>query len=129
MDHKNIKGFLEIGEGVTIQGNITQSESVSVHGNVTGELRAGNLVVGQTGVIHGKIFASSADIRGVAKDSVNVTGLLILRASARVEGHIEYQQIEIEEGATVDATLKHQPAAVHLVAVKDPVENNKEKVA
>jgi cytoskeletal protein CcmA (bactofilin family) len=129
MDNENLQGILEIGEGVTIQGNIALSESVSVHGNLTGEIRTGSLIVGETGVITGKVFASSADIRGVAKDEINVTGLLILRATSRVEGHIQYQQLEIEEGAIVDATLKYQQAVVHLVAVKDQPETSNEKVA
>lgn len=116
MNEDNKAGFLEIGEGVVIEGNITLSETVYVNGNVKGELRATNVIVGPNGVINGKVFADTADIRGSINHNINVTGLLILRSSARVVGDIEYQMIEIEEGANLDASLKHVGSVAAAVA-------------
>jgi len=107
MNEENKAGFLEIGEGVVIEGNITLPETVYVNGNVNGDLRASNVMVGPNGIINGKVFATTADIRGSINHTINVTGLLILRATAKVIGDIEYQMIEIEEGANVNAALKH----------------------
>jgi cytoskeletal protein CcmA (bactofilin family) len=107
MEESGKSGFLEIGEGVVIEGNITLPETVYVNGSITGELRASKVMVGPSGVINGKVYATTADIQGRINHTINVSGLLILRSSAKILGDIEYQMIEIEEGANVDAMLKH----------------------
>ncbi len=107
MDENSKSGFLEIGDGVVIEGNITLPETVFVNGTVTGDLRAGKVLVGPAGVIRGKVYANTADIQGSIKEFINVADHLVLRSSARLEGHVEYQTIEIEDGAQIDAILKH----------------------
>lgn len=107
MKENSKSGFLEIGDGVVIEGNITLSETVYVNGTVTGDLRAGKVMVGPSGVIVGKVFANTADIEGSINQFINVADHLVLRSTARLEGHVEYQSIEIEDGAQIDAVLKH----------------------
>jgi cytoskeletal protein CcmA (bactofilin family) len=120
MNEDNKAGFLEIGEGVLIEGNISLPETVYVNGNVNGDLRASNVMVGPNGVINGNVFATTADIRGSINHTINITGLLILRSTAKVIGDIEYQMIEIEEGANVNAALKHIGSVAPSVADVQP---------
>lgn len=114
MEENNRPGFLEIGDGVVIEGSITLSETVYVNGTVTGDLRAGKVMVGPSGVIVGKVFANTADIEGRINQFINVADHLVLRSSARLEGHVEYQSIEIEDGAQIDAVLKCINASANL---------------
>jgi cytoskeletal protein CcmA (bactofilin family) len=93
---------LYVGEGVTIKGDITVPDTLVVCGVVEGHVWTGNLIVGETGVIKGRIVvAQNAEISGRVFDKLDVKCLMVLRATGRVDGNISYGMLQIEQGATI----------------------------
>ncbi len=97
---------LYIGEGVVIKGEVAVPDTLVVCGTVEGDVSAGNLIVGETGTLKGKItVAENAEIYGRVSEKLDVKSLLILRAPGRVEGHISYGLLQIEQGASIAGGL------------------------
>ncbi len=86
-----------------IQGNSQAAEILADGARVTGELRSeGSIKVGQSTVILGNIYASSAVIAGAVKGDIDVKGPIILDASAIVMGDIKSKSVQINNGAVVE---------------------------
>lgn len=93
---------LYVGEGVTIKGEITVPDTLVVCGTLEGDVTVGNLVVGETGVIKGRIVvAQNAEISGKVYEKLDVKCLMILRSTSRVDGNVSYGMLQIEQGATI----------------------------
>jgi len=118
IDHTS--GFMIIGQGVVISGNVELPGKLVVHGKIDGLVNAGEVYVGTEGEITGKIYATEADIKGRVGDFISVTDKLILRTGAKITGNIEYKHIEIEQGAVVDAVLSQRADAPKLQRVVYP---------
>jgi len=66
----------------------------------------GNLIVGETGAIKGRItVAENAEISGKVYEKLDVKCLLILRSTGRVDGNISYGLLQIEQGASIAGGL------------------------
>ena len=65
---------LYIGDGVTIKGEVTVPDTLVVCGVVEGDVAVGNLIVGETGAIKGRItVAENAEISGKVFEKLDVT--------------------------------------------------------
>jgi cytoskeletal protein CcmA (bactofilin family) len=93
---------LYIGEGVTVKGEISVPDTLVVCGTIEGDVTVGNLVVGETGVIKGRIVvAQNAEISGKVFEKLDVKCLMILRSTSRVDGNVSYGMLQIEQGASI----------------------------
>jgi cytoskeletal protein CcmA (bactofilin family) len=71
---------LYIGEGVAIKGDLSVPDTLVVCDLLEGDISVGNLVVGATGSIKGRIFAAqNADISGKVFDKLDIKGHLLTR--------------------------------------------------
>jgi cytoskeletal protein CcmA (bactofilin family) len=100
-----------IGEGVVFKGSIDFTDGLRVDGEVIGDLMSVNdtpslLVVGAKGRVSGRIQAEHVIVVGEVVGPVMCTGLLELQPTARVQGDISYQLLEMHPGAVVDGELK-----------------------
>src|SRR5271154_198354 len=97
---------LYIGEGVTIKGEISVLDTLVVCGALEGDVTVGNLVVGETGAIKGRITAAeNAEISGKVFEKLDVKCLLILGSTGRVDGNISYGLLQIKQGASIAGGL------------------------
>ena len=93
---------LVIGEGVTIKGEIGVPDTLIVYGVLEGDASVGTLVVGETGVVRGRIVvAQNADVSGKVFERLDVKCLLTFHASGRVNGNVSYGMLQIEQGACI----------------------------
>jgi cytoskeletal protein CcmA (bactofilin family) len=104
-------GCFIVGTGVTIKGAFEVPERAVINGSVEGEISARELLVGSTGRITGKVRAEVIDVHGEINDTISASKALILRASGRATGAIEYAELEIEKGAQLRGTLTILEAA------------------
>ncbi|MCG8318913.1 MAG: polymer-forming cytoskeletal protein [Cytophagales bacterium] len=89
------------GKGSTFTGTIDTAENVRVDGKVIGTINAkAKVVAGQDSIIEGNIHAERAEISGEVKGDIEVTDILILRASARIHGDIFTDKLIMDEGAS-----------------------------
>ena len=97
---------LHIGEGVTIEGEITVPDMLVVCGVVEGDISVRNLMVGETGSIKGRIsVGENAEICGKVFEKLDVKCLLVLRSGSRVDGNVSYGMLQIEQGASIAGGL------------------------
>lgn len=89
-----------IGSGTSIEGDVVSGGDIRIDGNLKGTLKTrGKLVVGPTGSIEGEIVCGNADVSGTIRGKVNVTELLSLKNSAKINGEITTGKLAIEPGA------------------------------
>ncbi len=89
-----------IGVGTEITGDVNSNGDIRIDGNLTGNLYTkGKVVIGESGKVKGEIFCKNADLEGVIEGKINVTQLLSLKASAKVNGDINTSKLAIEPGS------------------------------
>lgn len=98
----------------TIQGNSRAPEVFAEGAKITGEIHSsGAIKVGQSSVIIGNIYATSAVIAGAIKGDIDVKGPVILDASAIVMGNIKSQSVQINNGAVIEGMCSQCYAEVN----------------
>ena len=96
------------------QGNSQAAEIYAEGAKITGELRSGGSVkIGQSTVIIGNIYASSAVIAGAVKGDIDVKGPVILDSSAIVMGDIKSKSVQINNGAVIEGMCSQCYAEVN----------------
>lgn len=89
-----------IGSGTSIEGDVVSGGDIRIDGNLKGTLKTrGKLVVGPTGSIEGEVSCQNADVSGNMRGKINVTELLSLKSSAKINGEIVAGKLAIEPGA------------------------------
>ena len=92
---------------LTVTGNIKTQGDIQIEGNVEGDIRAHQLIVGETATIKGEVVADDVIVNG--RVIGRVRGLKVrLSATARVEGDIVHKTIAIESGAHFEGSVQRQ---------------------
>lgn len=96
-----------IGEGAVVEGTVNAGSDIRIRGKVVGKLNVeGKAIVAQEGEVNGDIVATNADISGVVQGQIDVSGTLVLKATARVTADIKTARLVVEEGAVFDGKCK-----------------------
>lgn len=99
----NVEALGKLNITGSIQGDSQAAEIYAEAAKITGELRSnGSIKVGQSTVIVGNIFATSAVVAGAVKGDIDVVGPVILDASAIVMGNIKSKSVQINNGAVIE---------------------------
>jgi hypothetical protein len=100
-------------EGVTVE-----------NARITGEVRSqGAAKIGQSTVIIGNIYATSAVIAGAVKGDIDVHGPVVLDTTAIVMGNIKSQSVQINNGAVVEGMCSQSYAEVNPQAFFDGLDD------
>ena len=88
-----------IGEGTEIKGHINCDSDLRIDGKVIGNVTTkSKMVLGSAGVIEGDLVAFSADISGHLKGNLDISDILYLKASGKIDGNIGTSKMVIESG-------------------------------
>jgi len=117
-DKKQPKGRIDtlIGRNSRIQGDLAFSGGLHVDGEIHGNVRAEEgtesvLSLSQNGIVRGEVRVPHIMINGLVEGDVHAEKRLELGPSARVNGDVYYNLVEIAVGAAVNGKLVHKPAA------------------
>ncbi len=89
-----------IGNGTIIKGDIESNGDFRIDGELTGTIRTkGKVVIGSTAKVEGDVFCQNADIEGLVNANMNVSELLTLKKTAKLNGNISTNKLAIEPGA------------------------------
>ncbi|KAG1475217.1 hypothetical protein G6F57_009975 [Rhizopus arrhizus] len=105
-----------IGNQVVIRGDVEFSGGLYVEGRIHGKVIAAEgasgatLTVAEHGVIEGEIRAQVVVISGRLDGDVHATEKVELTPSARVNGNVHYQVVEMNAGAQLNGRLIHASA-------------------
>ncbi len=110
----NIKCLGKLNVTGEINGDSDASEIYAESARITGEIKSkGSVKVGQSTVIIGNIFGSSAVIAGAVKGDIDVHGPVVLDTTAIVMGNIKSQSVQINNGAVIEGMCSQAYADVN----------------
>ncbi|WP_026528678.1 polymer-forming cytoskeletal protein [Butyrivibrio sp. VCD2006] len=97
-----------------IEGDSRAAEIYAEAARITGEVRSnGSVKIGQSTVVIGNIFATSAVIAGAVKGDIDVPGPVVLDTTAIVMGNIKSQSVQINNGAVIEGNCSQSYAEVN----------------
>jgi cytoskeletal protein CcmA (bactofilin family) len=96
-----------LGPDAHHQGDLSFEGRVRVDGQFTGRLYGEDaLEIGASGVVDGEIDVAEAIVAGTVRGSLRVRGLLVIEASAAVDGLIDAGLLEVRPGARLRGELR-----------------------
>ena len=96
-----------IGKGTTLEGNIETAGNIRIEGRIIGNIKSkSKIALGNSSVIDGNVIAQNADIEGTVKGRIEISDMLILKATATVHGDISTSKFVVEPGAVFNGTCK-----------------------
>jgi len=102
-----------IGDGTTVDGNVTFSGGLRIDGRVKGNVltsddQPSTLVLSERARVEGEIRVSHAVINGTVIGPVFGSEYVELQAKCNVTGDVHYRTLEIQLGGVVQGRLVHQ---------------------
>lgn len=92
-----------------IQGDVQFSGGLHVDGTVTGSVRAApgpsRLVQSQGSVVEGSVEAQVVELHGTVRGDILAPRRATLGATARIEGNVQYGDIEMAAGARINGKM------------------------
>jgi cytoskeletal protein CcmA (bactofilin family) len=96
-----------IGKGTILEGNIETFGNLRIEGKVIGNIRSKSKVaLGNSSQIEGNLFSQNADIEGQVKGKLEIAEVLVLKATAVINGDITTGKLVVESGAVFNGTCK-----------------------
>ena len=96
-----------LSKEVEIEGDIQGSENLQVDGKFKGVIKlAGDIVIGQTGIVDADVEADNIVIQGQLNGNVKAHKQLQIRSSGKLVGDCTAQSIDIKEGALFEGRSK-----------------------
>jgi cytoskeletal protein CcmA (bactofilin family) len=91
-----------IGSSVKIKGDLDSEGNIWIEGQITGKVSSRQGVFIEKGAkLVAVIAANEASIAGEVQGKLEISGHLILQATARVSGEITCPVLRVEDGATI----------------------------
>jgi cytoskeletal protein CcmA (bactofilin family) len=102
-----------VGRNINVSGKLIFQEPVRIEGRFRGEVRSVELVVvGEEGMVEGKVFAPRLLIMGELRGDVVGCDRVVLGPRAKVFGNIETRNLTVAEGAYLDGNVRMTQVAV-----------------
>ncbi len=96
-----------IGKGTTLEGNIETSGNIRIEGRIHGNIKSkSKIALGHSSYVEGNVIAQNADIEGEVKGKIEIADMLVLKATASVNGDISTGKLVVEPGAVFNGTCK-----------------------
>ena len=96
--------YSKIDKNTVLKGAINAKTDIRIDGTLEGEVETvGRVIIGKDAVVNGKVLCANADIEGIFKGTLTVSGSLSLKAGSNVEGEVFIQKLIVESGATFNA--------------------------
>jgi cytoskeletal protein CcmA (bactofilin family) len=100
-----------IAQDTKLIGNITSNSPIRIDGSLEGNLTTqGKVVVGKMGSIKGQLKGVNADIEGKFSGKIELTGTLVLKDTAHIDGEVIIGKLSVEPGATFNANCSMRGA-------------------
>lgn len=108
-----------IGKGTFLEGNIETYGNIRIEGKVVGNVKSKSKVaLGNSSHVQGNIIAQNADIEGEVRGKIEVSELLVLKATAIINGDIITGKLVVEPGAVFNGGCK-MGAAIKEIKIGD----------
>ena len=90
-----------IGEGLTVEGELTSDEELEIKGTVRGTVSSADAIsVGSEGVVEADVTASALSVAGSFTGNVTATDRVDIQAGGRLVGDVKASRLTIADGAS-----------------------------
>src|SRR5690606_13624277 len=105
-EHNLASSISVFAAGLKLKGDVDATNDVRIDGIMEGNISSGRKVmIGASGHLKGNIKAEEVHVMGEMKGDLYAKGLAKVGATGKFNGSIISSQIEIEQGADVEASL------------------------
>lgn len=116
-----------IGKDSAFAGNIESTGTIRIDGKFEGEIiTKGDLVIGESGQVNGKIKAENITIAGKVQGEVEAAGKLELVPTGNLQGEAKMTLLVVEEGAVFQGNCqqfsKDRKEKGKFIPIETPVE-------
>ena len=111
-----------IGNDLTLLGEkitIVSQRKLRVDGNVRGNVHGKQVVITESGSVHGTVAAEHIEVHGKVHGSIRAVSVA-LAATALVEGDIVQHSLAISDGAQFDGRVVRVNDTTELMPILDP---------
>ena len=109
-------------KGVTLEGNINANNDIRIEGTIEGNIKTGKkVIVGTTGSIIGNVNATNIHLMGEVSGDIFISGLARIGETARINGTITADKLQIDPGAIIEAAIKRFSTSTKMV-IQDKAE-------
>ena len=96
--------YSKIDKSTVFNGSIKAKTDIRIDGILEGDVETvGRVIIGKEASVKGKILCANADIEGVFKGNLTVSGPLSLKTGSNVEGEVFIQKLIVDSGAIFNA--------------------------
>jgi cytoskeletal protein CcmA (bactofilin family) len=96
-----------IGKGTYLEGNVETYGNIRIEGKINGNVKSKSKVaLGPSSHVAGNIISQNADIEGEVRGRLEISELLVLKATAVVNGDIQTGKLVVEPGAIFNGSCK-----------------------
>ena len=96
-----------IGKGTIVNGSIETFGNIRVEGKVVGDMKTkSKAAFGNSSQVDGSVLAQNAEVAGHITGTIEVTELLVLKATASIDGDIITNKLLVEPGASFNGKCK-----------------------
>lgn len=99
-----------LGSDLVITGDIKTDGDIQIDGRLDGNLKAGNVTIGEQGAVNGKIISRSLHVRGKVTGKVDALSVE-LADTANVQADLTQDQLMIANGAFFDGKCTRKSSA------------------
>jgi cytoskeletal protein CcmA (bactofilin family) len=93
-----------LSEGFSFRGEISAKGAIHVEGSLNGQVQVDELTIGTKGQVEGVVTCSSLHIKGKFSGTATCSELIVT-SSAAVDGHVVYQTLSVQKGASIKGEL------------------------
>src|SRR6476660_9275173 len=113
-----------IGSGMSVVGKIECNGPAQVFGRIEGELRASDLLIGESAQIEGNVIAQNVTVCGRVKGTIRAVRVKLQNGGA-VEGDIFHKSLSIDENSLFEGSSRRveNPTDLPSVETKGPQED------
>ncbi|MDB5393703.1 MAG: hypothetical protein JWM91_1209 [Rhodospirillales bacterium] len=98
---------LIVGREITLSGEIAACDHLIVEGTVEASVKdCHRLEVAEAGLFRGTVEITEAEIAGRFEGAITVQGRLWVRATGKIEGKIQYGELAVDAGGTLDGEVR-----------------------
>ena len=93
-----------LSEGFSFRGEIAAKGAIHVEGALNGQIQVDELTIGARGQVEGVVTCTSLHIKGKFSGTATCNELIVT-SSASVDGHVVYQTLSVQKGASIKGEL------------------------
>lgn len=95
-----------IGASIKVKGNFQGQGNIIIEGSLEGSLKtASDVFIGHQAKVVASLESKGAVINGEVRGNIKAKGYLSIGTTAKIFGDIQYEEISIDKGASINGQL------------------------